>query len=114
MWTRVHAHSSRTTRWSNGRAQRRLRARSGGPKRQPAAHDFAGGTLPHLPLARLHGVTLAEVAAAIGNNSIRGRLPRSQVAQIAVRLAAGASAGGRLRNGHLDNALDLIESLAQK
>jgi hypothetical protein len=64
--------------------------------------------------SRLHGVTLAEVAAAIGNNSIRGRLPRSQVAQIAVRLATGASAGGRLRNGHLDNALDLIESVSQK
>ncbi len=64
--------------------------------------------------SRLHGVTLAEVAAAIGNNAIRGRLPRSQVAQIAVRLATGASAGGRLRNGHLDNALDLIESVSQK
>ena len=64
--------------------------------------------------SRLLGVTLAEVAAAIGNNAIRGRLPRSQVAQIAVRLATGASAGGHLRNGMLDNALDLIESVSQK
>lgn len=64
--------------------------------------------------SRLLGVTLAEVAAAIGNNSIRGRMPRSQVAQIAVRLATGASAGGRLRNGNFANALDLIETVSQK
>lgn len=64
--------------------------------------------------SRLNGVTLAEVAAAIGNNSIRGRLPRGQVAQIAVRMATGVRSGGRLRNGHLDNALDVIEAVSQK
>jgi hypothetical protein len=59
--------------------------------------------------SRLRGLTLAEAAAAIGANAIRGRLARSQVAQVAVRMATGANSGGRLGNGHLEDALDLIE-----
>lgn len=64
--------------------------------------------------SRLRGLTLAEAAAAIGNNSIRSQLVRSQLAQTAVRMAVGANSGGRLSNGHLDDALDLIESVCQK
>lgn len=61
--------------------------------------------------SRVRGLTLAEAAAAIGNNAIRSKFARAQLAQVAVRLAAGASAGGRLSNGHLDDSLDLIESV---
>lgn len=65
--------------------------------------------------SRLQGLTLAEAAATMGNNTIRGRLPRAQVAQVAVRLAAGAASGGRLSNGRtIEDALDLIESVSQK
>jgi hypothetical protein len=60
--------------------------------------------------SRLRGLTLAEAAAAIGTNALRGRLARSELAKIAVRMATGATGGGRLSNGHLDDALDLIES----
>jgi hypothetical protein len=61
--------------------------------------------------SRLRGLTLAEAAAAIGNNAIRGRLARSQLAQTAVHMAIGANSGGRLSNGNLEDALDLIESV---
>ena len=64
--------------------------------------------------SRLRGLTLAEAAASIGNNVIRGHTPRSQVAQIAVRMATTAQSGGRLSNGYLDDALDLIESVSLK
>jgi hypothetical protein len=63
--------------------------------------------------SRLRGLTLAEAAAAVGNNAIRGRIARSRVAQIAVGMATGAAGGGRLSNGHLDDALDLIESVCR-
>jgi hypothetical protein len=62
--------------------------------------------------SRLRGLTLADAAAAIGTNAIRGRLARSQLAKVAVRMATGARGGGRLSNGHLDDALDLIEKAA--
>jgi hypothetical protein len=64
--------------------------------------------------SRLRGVTLAEAAAAIGSNAIRGRASRSLLARAAVQLATGASGGGRLSNGYLDDALDLIESVSVK
>lgn len=85
-------------------------------------HWAEGQQLPHTILlvercptcpSRLRGLTLAEAAAAIGNNAIRGRLARSRLAQVAVRMATGATSGGRLSNGHLDDALDLIESVCR-
>lgn len=60
--------------------------------------------------SRMRGLTLAEAAAAIGSHAIRGRFARSHLAQVAVRLVAGACGGGRLNNGMLDDSLDLIEA----
>jgi hypothetical protein len=64
--------------------------------------------------SRVRALTLAEAAAAIGNNSIRSRLAKAEVARVAVRLAIGARLGGRLNNGRLDDTLDLIEAVSQE
>lgn len=54
----------------------------------------------------------AQAAGALITASIRNALPKSEVVDIAARLAANATTCIRLRNGQLDGALNLIESAA--
>lgn len=63
------------------------------------------------PSARVP-VMRAEAAGALLDQSIASALGASGVARVAVRLAASARACYRLTNGHLDGALNLIESAA--
>jgi len=68
-----------------------------------------------LPCATgLRAMTLAEAAAAVAHNSIRCALSKSQVASVAVRMAAGLRGGGHLKNGRLEDTLDLIEAVSQQ
>lgn len=62
---------------------------------------------------RLRALSLAEAAAAIGTHSLRGALSKAELTHVAVRLAMGARNGGRLNNGNLGDALDLIEAVSQ-
>jgi hypothetical protein len=59
--------------------------------------------------SRLGSLTLAQAAAAIGNNGIHSGLSKSELASVAVRIAVELRCGGQLNNGRLDDALDLIE-----
>lgn len=56
----------------------------------------------------------AQAAAALVSSAIRNQLPRSDVVRIAAQVAAGAKTCIRLRNGHLDGALNLIEGAARQ
>jgi len=55
----------------------------------------------------------AEAAGALVASAIRNRLPKTEVVRIAAGLVAGARSFVRLRNGHLDGALNLIEGAAR-
>lgn len=55
----------------------------------------------------------AEAAAGLITAALRNQVPRAEVVRIAARLAAEARSCVRLRNGHLDGALNLIEGAAQ-
>jgi hypothetical protein len=77
----------------------------------------AGGLRPNLivvvkrcetcPSSRA-AILQAEAAGALVSAAIRNRLPKNEAVGVAARLVAGARAY-RLRNGHLDGALNLIE-----
>lgn len=60
----------------------------------------------------LSPVTHAELAAVILRESVRTRLPLSTLANASARLAASVAVRGRLNNGDLTAALDLIEHAA--
>ncbi len=55
----------------------------------------------------------AEAAGALVASAIRNPLPKSEVVRIAAELVAGARSFVRLRNGHLDGALNLVEGAAR-
>jgi hypothetical protein len=52
----------------------------------------------------------AQGAAALITSAVRNQLPKSEVVRIAARVAAAARTCIRLRNGHFNGALNLIES----
>jgi hypothetical protein len=64
------------------------------------------------PSAR-YGISRATAAGTIFASALGNRVPKSEVARLAVRLASEALGCFALRNGHLDGALNLLEGAAK-